>query len=171
MVIIIYVNDFELTSDKKLEYGLAMIGFSGAALLLISVWMIWQFLIFLYDFKFVRDIVQETKVANKVHPEDDNLKIELQREYNQDEMISHISGLSESQDSDEQARSQNTIVGIQNNYEAVIHYDEKPNTLKLPVPRNESRAISDNATSDYGQEPRLISSRNSSRMLFADIDI
>lgn len=61
-----------------------MIGFSGAALILVCIWMIWEFLLFLYDFKFVRDIVEETKIANKVHPEDDNLKIELEREYNQD---------------------------------------------------------------------------------------
>ena len=46
-----------------------MIGFTATALILITIWMIWQFLLFLYDFKFVRDIVQETKLANKVHPE------------------------------------------------------------------------------------------------------
>ena len=71
----IFVNDFEVTTDKKLEYGKAMIGFTAAALLLITIWMIWQFLLFLYDFKFIRDIVEETKVANKVHPEEDNLKL------------------------------------------------------------------------------------------------
>ena len=75
LVIMVFVNDYEVTTDKKLEYGKAMIGFTATALLLITVWMIWQFLLFLYDFKFIRDIVEETKVANKVHPEEDNLKL------------------------------------------------------------------------------------------------
>lgn len=45
-----------------------MIGFSAAALVLVTIWMIWQFLTFLYDFKFIRDIIEETKIANKIHP-------------------------------------------------------------------------------------------------------
>ena len=45
-----------------------MIAFASIALLLITLWMIWQFLLFLYDFKFIRDIVEETKIANKIHP-------------------------------------------------------------------------------------------------------
>lgn len=52
-----------------------MIAFAAIALILITMWMFWQFLLFLYDFKFVRDIVEETKIANKVHPEEDNLKL------------------------------------------------------------------------------------------------
>lgn len=53
----VFVNDYEVTTEKKLEYGNAMIGFVAAALILITLWMIWQFLLFLYDFKFIRDIV------------------------------------------------------------------------------------------------------------------
>lgn len=56
-----------------------MIGLCATALVLVTVWMIWQFLLFLYDFKFIRDLIETTKIANKVHPEEDNLKIELER--------------------------------------------------------------------------------------------
>ena len=58
-----------------MEYGKAMIGFTATALILICTWLIWQFLLFLYEFKFIRDLVEEAKVANKVHPDEDNLKI------------------------------------------------------------------------------------------------
>lgn len=34
-----------------------MIAFAAIALILVTIWMIWQFLLFLYDFKFVRDII------------------------------------------------------------------------------------------------------------------
>lgn len=56
-----------------------MIAFAAIAILAVAIWMIWQFLLFLYDFKFIRDIIEETKIANKIHPEEDNLKIELER--------------------------------------------------------------------------------------------
>lgn len=52
-----------------------MIAFTGVALITILIWLIWQFLVFLYDFKFIRDIIEETKIANKIHPEEDNLKV------------------------------------------------------------------------------------------------
>lgn len=52
-----------------MEYGTAMIAFAATALVAIVIWLVWQFLTFLYDFKFVRDIIEETKLANKIHPE------------------------------------------------------------------------------------------------------
>lgn len=73
-----------MTTEAKLQYGTAMIGFAATALVAIVVWLVWQFLSFLYDFKFIRDIIEETKIANKIHPEEDNLKIELDREYQKD---------------------------------------------------------------------------------------
>ena len=79
LVIIFYVNDFEQTTEQKLRYGKGMIAFAAIAILAVAIWMIWQFLLFLYDFKFIRDIIEETKIANKIHPEEDNLKIELER--------------------------------------------------------------------------------------------
>lgn len=33
-------------------------GFCICALFLVVIWLIWQFLLFLYDFKFVRDIIE-----------------------------------------------------------------------------------------------------------------
>jgi membrane associated rhomboid family serine protease len=45
-----------------------MIVFSSIALVLIVLWLIWQFLQFLYDFKFIRDLILQTKVANKIYP-------------------------------------------------------------------------------------------------------
>lgn len=115
LVIFFYVNDSEKTTETKLIYGDAMIGLSAATLVLVTIWMIWQFLKFLLDFKCIRDLIEATKAAaksaSKVHPEEeDNLKIELEREYNNDEMISHISGLSESREEDEP--EDETIVGI-----------------------------------------------------------
>lgn len=34
-----------------------MIAFSAIALISVVIWLIWQFIQFLYDFKFIRDIV------------------------------------------------------------------------------------------------------------------
>lgn len=76
-----FVNEVSPNTEKKLEYGKIMMGFSICALLLIVIWLLWQFLLFLYDFKFIRDIIEETKLANQVHPEEDNLKVELDRQY------------------------------------------------------------------------------------------
>lgn len=53
----------------KLAYGTAMMGLACCALLLVVIWLVWQFLLFLYDFKFVRDIIEETKLANQIYPE------------------------------------------------------------------------------------------------------
>jgi hypothetical protein len=61
-----------------------MVGLSTTALLLAVVWLVWQFMLFLYDFKFVRDIIEETKLANQIHPEEDNLKVEFDRQYEKD---------------------------------------------------------------------------------------
>ena len=63
------------TTEIKLGYGTALIGLSLCALLLVMLWLVWQFLLFLYDFKFIRDIIEETKLANQIHPEEDNLKV------------------------------------------------------------------------------------------------
>ena len=54
---VIFVNDIGITTDQKLSYGTAMIGLSSIALVLVIIWMIWQFMLFMYDFKFVRDII------------------------------------------------------------------------------------------------------------------
>ena len=70
-----FVNQISPTTDQKLRYGSIMMGFAICALFLVVIWLLWQFLIFLYDFKFVRDIVEETKLANQIHPEEDNLKV------------------------------------------------------------------------------------------------
>jgi hypothetical protein len=45
-----------------------MLGLSIAALFLALIWMLWQFMLFLYDFKFIRDIIEETKLANQINP-------------------------------------------------------------------------------------------------------
>ncbi len=52
------MNEFSITTDKKLAYGTAMIGFSAISLVAVVIWLIWQFLQFLYNFKFVRDIIE-----------------------------------------------------------------------------------------------------------------
>ena len=59
-----------------------------------------------------------------------------------------------------------TIEGIEKQYDTVVHYDAKPRMLKPKPERNHSKEETSSAN-----EPRLISSRNSSRMLFADINI
>lgn len=69
------MNQVSPTTDEKLNYGKIMMGFAISALMLIVIWLFWQFLLFLYDFKFVRDIIEETKLANQIHPEEDNLKV------------------------------------------------------------------------------------------------
>ena len=60
-----------------MTYGTAMVAFSAMAILAVTIWMIWQFLLFLYDFKFIRDVIEETRIANQIHPEEDNLKLEF----------------------------------------------------------------------------------------------
>lgn len=73
--IILFNNEVSPTTQIKLGYGTALIGLSLCALLLVMLWLVWQFLLFLYDFKFIRDIIEETKLANQIHPEEDNLKV------------------------------------------------------------------------------------------------
>jgi hypothetical protein len=70
-----YTNTISLTTELKLTYGTAMIGFTSTAILLVMIWMIWQFMLFMYDFKFIRDIIEETRLANQIYPEEDNLKV------------------------------------------------------------------------------------------------
>lgn len=84
ITIILYVNEVSPSTALKLVYGQAMIAFCAIALLLVVVWLVWQFLLFLYDFKFIRDIIEETKLANQIYPEEDNLKVELDRQYEKD---------------------------------------------------------------------------------------
>lgn len=75
LAILLYNNEVSLTTAVKLSYGTAMMALSLCALMLVVIWLVWQFLLFLYDFKFVRDIIEETKLANQIHPEEDNLKV------------------------------------------------------------------------------------------------
>ena len=70
-----FVNQVSPNTDQKLNLGKIMMGFAISALLLIVIWLVWQFLLFLYDFKFVRDIIEETKLANQIYPEVDNVKV------------------------------------------------------------------------------------------------
>ena len=58
VTILLFVNSVSLSTEQKLSYGTTMIALSLTALFLALLWMIWQFLLFLYDFKFIQDIVQ-----------------------------------------------------------------------------------------------------------------
>lgn len=89
-----FVSEVSPTTDLKLTYGTVMMAFSIVALVMVLLWLVWQFLLFLYDFKFVRDIIEETKLANQIHPDEDNLKIELDKQYEKDEII-HQESISE----------------------------------------------------------------------------
>ncbi len=68
VTILIFMNSVGLSTDEKLSYGTIMLGLSIAALFLALIWMLWQFMLFLYDFKFIRDIIEETKLANQINP-------------------------------------------------------------------------------------------------------
>lgn len=81
ITILLFVNSVSLKTEEKLGYGTAMIGLSLLGLFLVIIWMSWQFLLFLYDFKFIQDILHETKLANQIQPDEDNLKIDLDKEY------------------------------------------------------------------------------------------
>jgi hypothetical protein len=142
-----------------------MMAFCICALLLVVIWLVWQFLLFLYDFKFVRDIIEETKLANQIHPEEDNLKVELDRQYEKDEIIPQEEGSEGSYHMEE-----DTIEGIEKQYGDVVHYVEEkdlPPTKPVRVrpPRRQPSGISEPS------EPRGPSSRGSSRMLFADLNV
>lgn len=84
MLVLCYINDFNLTTSKKIVYGKAMIAFSAIAILMVSLWMVWQFITFLYDFKCIRDLVEQSKVTSKVHPDEDNLRVDMERDYGKD---------------------------------------------------------------------------------------
>jgi len=62
-----------------------MIAFALTAVLLAIIWTIWQFLLFLYEWKFIRDIILEAQIANKIYPEEDNLKVEFEKDAEQHE--------------------------------------------------------------------------------------
>jgi hypothetical protein len=81
IMLLIFANDTGMTTDTKLLYGNGMIGFALVAILLALIWTIWQFLLFLYEWKFIRDIILEAQIANKVYPEQDNLKVEFEKEH------------------------------------------------------------------------------------------
>lgn len=145
-----------------------MMAFSISALMLVVIWLVWQFLLFLYDFKFVRDVIEETKLANQIYPEEDNLKVELDRQYEKDEVIQE----SISDGGAVQQYEEETVEGIEKQYNQVVHYnDEKPMNEKH-LNKNSSLPMEHtNSVISESNEPRLISSRGSSRMLFADLNI
>lgn len=129
------------------------------------LWLVWQFLLFLYDFKFIRDIIEETKLANQIHPEEDNLKVQLDRQYEKDEIIQEsISDGAVSHNHEE-----DTIEGIQKQYGQVVHYFGEKSTPNKKAQKRE--ANTPERSDNDSQQPRFISSRGSSRMLFADINV
>lgn len=81
IMLLIFANDTGMTTDTKLLYGNAIIAFALIAILLALIWTIWQFMLFLYEWKFIRDIILEAQIANKVYPEQDNLKVEFEKEH------------------------------------------------------------------------------------------
>ncbi len=107
-----------------------MIAFSCMALIFIAIWMVWQFLLFLYEFKFIREIVEETKLANKIYPEEDNLKVELDKEYQRDEILSRSQEEISSQG--DRRIEEETIDGIEKQYnDEIVHYDDKSENLLM----------------------------------------
>ena len=58
ITILLFVNSVNLSTEEKLQYGTAMLALSLCALFFSMIWMLWQFLLFMYDFKFIRDIVE-----------------------------------------------------------------------------------------------------------------
>lgn len=61
-------------------------------------------------------------MANQIHPEEDNLKIELDRQYEKDEIIQE----SVSDGGAAPRYEEETIEGIEKQYNQVVHYmDEK----------------------------------------------
>ena len=85
VMLLIFANDNGMTTDTKLTYGKGMIAFALIAILLALIWTVWQFLLFLYEWKFIRDIILEAQIANKVYPEQDNLKVEFEKDAEQHE--------------------------------------------------------------------------------------
>ena len=74
--------------------------------------------------------------------------------------------MSESQSEGRVNQEEETVEGIEKQYDTVFHYDDKP---KVEKKKDKFERISSREESE--NEPRLVSSRNSSRMLFADINI
>ena len=71
---------------------------------------------------------------------------------------------------------EDTIGGIENQYNDVVHYVEEKELDKKPKDdKNKGQKLKREDTSEALQsdsnEPRLISSRASSRMLFADLNV
>ena len=71
---------------------------------------------------------------------------------------------------------EDTIGGIENQYNDVVHYVEEKELDKKPKDdKNKGQKLKREDTSEALQsdsnEPRLISSRASSRMLFADLNL
>lgn len=120
ITLMIFVNELSPSTELKLTYGKAMMAFSTIALIMVILWLTWQFLLFLYDFKFVRDIIEETKLANQIHPDEDTLKVELDRQYEKDEIIPQESVSEEVSHHVEE----DTIEGIEKMNSEVVHYVE-----------------------------------------------
>ena len=57
ITIILYVNEYSPSTDVKLSYGKAMIALAICTLLFVVIWLVWQFVLFLYSFKCIRDMV------------------------------------------------------------------------------------------------------------------
>lgn len=57
IMLMIFANDTGMSTDMKLTYGKGMIGFALVAILLALIWTVWQFLLFLYEWKLIRDII------------------------------------------------------------------------------------------------------------------
>ena len=141
MTAIFYINNSSLDTDSKLRYGTVMIAFSAAAILTVTIWLIWQFMLFMYDFKFVRDIIEETKIANQIHPEEDNLKLDLGGDggfgkidtNSQKESHSNKSSDEEEDDDVRRFNEDETVIGIEKGYDDIVNFDEKPINF-MPVP-------------------------------------
>ena len=148
-IVLLYINDFEIETEQKLIYGKAMIAFSAIAIITVTIWMIWQFLKFMLDFKCIRDLIEQTKAVSKVHPGEDNLKIDYDREYGKDELISHISGLSASREENNEDRDEeDTVMGIEKQYDPVFNYDDDDHKNALRVPEPETNK-------NRGRKPRI----------------
>lgn len=126
ITIMVFANEVSPSTELKGNYSKVMLGFAIMALIMVLLWLVWQFLLFLYDFKFVRDIIEETKLANQIHPDEDNLKVELDRQYEKDEIIPQESM---SEDVSYHAEEE-TIEGIEKMNTGVVHYVEEDKELE-----------------------------------------
>lgn len=127
VMLMIFSNDTGMTTSTKLTYGKVMIAFALIAILLALMWTVWQFLQFLYEWKFIRDIILEAQIANKIYPEQDNLKVEFEKEPEQhDENL--LSENNSILNPIKERRSENgDILGIEHQYameEKFVVYDK-----------------------------------------------